>query len=103
MKIPSGERDEICRAVHAEQNAIIQCAVLAVCCVGATMYCTNMPCTHCAKTIISAGVSKVIFVHGYNAELSIKMFETSDSELIQWQGPTPTFDEEFLKTLEVPS
>ena len=56
LGVPSGERHELCRALHAEQNAIIQAATLAQSIEGATIYVTNQPCSICAKMIINAGI-----------------------------------------------
>ncbi len=74
MNIPSGTRHEICYAVHAEQNAIIQAAKLGVSVQGATLYCTHQPCSICAKMIINSGIIRVVFDEGYPDEFSIKMF-----------------------------
>ncbi len=75
MNIPSGTRHEICYAVHAEQNAIIQAAKLGVSVQGATLYCTHQPCSICAKMIINSGITRVVFDEGYPDEFSIKMFK----------------------------
>lgn len=74
MNIPSGTRHEICYAVHAEQNSIIQAAKLGVSVQGATLYCTHQPCSICAKMIINSGITRVVFDEGYPDEFSIKMF-----------------------------
>ena len=73
--VPSGERHELCRGLHAEQNAIIQAALHGVGVNGATIYCTNHPCVICAKMIINAGVTKVIFREGYSDKLSEDMLQ----------------------------
>lgn len=65
MNIPSGERHELCRGLHAEQNAIIQAALHGVSVKGSSLYCTNHPCIICAKMIINAGISSVIIKDGY--------------------------------------
>lgn len=65
LKIPSGERHELCRALHAEQNAIIQAAKMGVNVAEATLYLTNQPCFICSKMIINAGVKEVIYGEGY--------------------------------------
>lgn len=65
LKIPSGERHEICRAIHAEQNAIIQAAKHGENIEGATIYCTHSPCIICAKMIINAGIKKIITYGDY--------------------------------------
>ena len=65
MKIPSGQRHELCRGLHAEQNAIIQAALHGVSTDNATLYCTNLPCSICAKMIINAGIKRIVFSGGY--------------------------------------
>ena len=75
MGIPSGQRHELCYAVHAEQNAIIQAAKLGVNIDGATLYCTHQPCVLCAKMIVNAGISRVVYGEGYPDEFSMQMFE----------------------------
>ena len=70
MQIPSGERHELCRGVHAEQNAIIQAAVFGVSIKGATMYSTHHPCCSCAKIIINAGIEELFYLDDYVDEMS---------------------------------
>jgi len=65
MEIPSGERHEMCRGAHAEQNAIIQAASSGVGMEGATMYCTTAPCSTCAKMIINAGIEQLVLGEKY--------------------------------------
>ncbi|MDR0398432.1 MAG: cytidine/deoxycytidylate deaminase family protein [Endomicrobium sp.] len=60
MNIPSGQRHEICRAIHAEQNAIIQGGYHGINIKGSTLYCTHSPCVLCAKMIVNAGIKKVV-------------------------------------------
>lgn len=72
--IPSGTRHERCRAVHAEQNAIIQAAVHGVSVYGATLYCTHQPCILCAKMIVNAGIKRVVFEKSYPDTDSIDLF-----------------------------
>lgn len=64
-KIPSGERHELCRGVHAEMNAFIQAARFGVDIAGATLYSTDQPCILCAKLLINAGIKKVVSVSPY--------------------------------------
>ena len=64
LSIASGTRHELCYAVHAEQNAIIQAAKLGVSVEGATLYCTHQPCVICAKMIINSGIKRVVYKHG---------------------------------------
>ncbi|MFH1155889.1 MAG: cytidine/deoxycytidylate deaminase family protein [Pseudomonadota bacterium] len=83
MKVPSGEKHELCRGVHAEQNAIIQAACHGISVQGAILYCTNQPCSICAKMIINAGIKQVIFRDGYNDTMSETMFRDAGVALIQ--------------------
>ena len=75
LSIPSGTKHEICYAIHAEQNAIIQAAKLGSSIDGATLYCTHQPCVICAKMIVNSGISRVIYEQGYPDEFSLKIFE----------------------------
>jgi dCMP deaminase len=77
LGIPSGERHELCRGLHAEQNAIIQAAYHGVGIRGATLYCTNHPCIICSKMIINAGIQTIIFEHGYADALARQMLKES--------------------------
>ena len=70
LEIPSGERHEMCRAIHAEQNAIIQAAKHGVSTRGATLYCTTQPCIICAKMLINLEVKHMVFRQSYPDELS---------------------------------
>ena len=71
--IPSGERHELCRGIHAEQNAIIQAAFHGVRIQGATLYCTNLPCVICTKMLINAGIKEIIYESGYADDLTREM------------------------------
>ncbi len=75
LKIPSGERHELCRAIHAEQNAIIQAATSGVSIEGATLYSTTYPCVLCAKMIINAGIRTIYITDGYPDDLAKQMIE----------------------------
>jgi len=75
LKVPSGERHELCRGLHAEQNAIIQAAKHGTNIDDSTLYCTDSPCIICAKMLINAGVRRITFARGYPDELSRKMLE----------------------------
>lgn len=77
LGIPSGERHELCRGLHAEQNAIIQAAYHGVEIRGATLYCTNHPCIICSKMIINAGIKRIVYEEGYADELAKKMLKES--------------------------
>jgi len=74
LQVPSGERHELCRGLHAEQNAIIQAAYLGQRIAGATLYCTTQPCVICAKMIINAGIRRVVIQETYPDELAEAMF-----------------------------
>ncbi|MCM8821331.1 MAG: cytidine/deoxycytidylate deaminase family protein [Candidatus Omnitrophica bacterium] len=75
LKIPSGERHELCRGLHAEQNAIIQAAYHGVSIKDSILYITCHPCSVCAKMIINAGIKKVVVLEGYPDELAQSMLK----------------------------
>ncbi|MBF0414074.1 MAG: cytidine/deoxycytidylate deaminase family protein [Desulfamplus sp.] len=81
MQVPSGEKHELCRGVHAEQNAIIQAAYHGISVNSATLYCTDQPCSICAKMIINAGILSVYFKKQYNDPMSIQMFSEAGVQL----------------------
>ncbi len=83
LKIPSGERHELCRGLHAEQNAIIQAGKIGVSLEGATMYVTNHPCVICAKMIINSGIKKVICKEGYPDKEAEKFLKESKIEVVK--------------------
>ncbi|MDH4321843.1 MAG: dCMP deaminase family protein [Desulfobulbaceae bacterium] len=83
QKIPSGERHELCRGLHAEQNAIIQAALHGVSVDGATLYCTNSPCSICSKMLINAGIRKIYYREGYADFLGGQMLSEAGVELVQ--------------------
>jgi len=84
LGIPSGTHAEVCYAIHAEQNAIIQAAKLGVSIEGATLYCTHQPCSMCARMIINAGIVKTIYEKGYPDEFTLQLFKEAGAELIQY-------------------
>lgn len=84
LGIPSGERQEICRGLHAEQNAIIQAALYGICIEGAVLYCTHQPCITCSKMIINAGIKKVIFKGEYPDRLASEMLKEAGIKLIKF-------------------
>jgi len=73
LGVPSGQRHEICRALHAEQNAIIQAAKMGNAIEGATIYVTHKPCIICAKMIINSGIKRIVVREDYPDEMSDKM------------------------------
>lgn len=82
--IASGTMQEVCYAVHAEQNAIIQAAKLGVSLEGAVMYVTHQPCVICTRMIINSGIKKVIYKNGYPDEFALQLFSMSDVELVKY-------------------
>ena len=70
LNVPSGEKHELCRGLHAEQNAIIQAAVLSTSIKNATLYCTTFPCVVCAKMLINAEIARIIVLEDYPDNLS---------------------------------
>ncbi|MCF8037926.1 MAG: dCMP deaminase family protein [Desulfohalobiaceae bacterium] len=78
--VPSGERHELCRSLHAEQNVIIQAAVHGIPLAGADLYCTDQPCLICAKMLINANFRKIYFAKGYPDELAVALLDESATE-----------------------
>jgi len=72
--VPSGERHELCRGVHAEANAIIQAAKHGICIAGASLYCTHQPCSMCAKIIVNVGIVNVIYSNAYPDDRMVGIF-----------------------------
>jgi len=81
LNVSSGERHELCRGLHAEQNAIIQAALHGVSIKGATLYCTNHPCVICSKMIINSGITAVIYKEDYSDDLAREMLEEAGVEV----------------------
>jgi dCMP deaminase len=88
LQIPSGERHELCRGLHAEQNAIIQAAKHGTNIDGSTLYCTTHPCIICVKMIINAGIRRVVFAEGYADQLAAAMINESGVILEQFGAPS---------------
>ncbi len=78
LQIPSGQRHELCRAIHAEQNAIIQAATSGISIKGGVLYSTTFPCILCAKMIINAGIREIYIADGYPDDLSKEMLDEAD-------------------------
>ena len=85
LGIASGTRAELCYAVHAEQNAIIQAARLGSSIDGATLYCTHQPCVLCAKMIVNAGIKRVVYQEGYPDDFSLEILRESGVELERYE------------------
>jgi len=86
LDVPSGERHELCRGIHAEQNAIIQSAFYGVSINGAMLFCTHLPCSICAKMIINAGINKIYYSSGYADELSKDMLDEASIDVIKFNS-----------------
>ncbi len=84
LGIPSGTRHELCYAVHAEQNAVIQAARLGIQLDGATLYCTHQPCVICAKIIINSGIKRVVYREGYPDDFSLELFREAGVTIEQY-------------------
>ena len=86
LGIASGTRAELCYAIHAEQNAIIQAAKLGIAIDAATLYCTHQPCSVCAKIIVNAGIKRVVYEQGYPDEFSLVFFHETGVLLERYEG-----------------
>ncbi|HPJ75530.1 MAG: cytidine/deoxycytidylate deaminase family protein [Clostridia bacterium] len=86
LNVPSGERHELCRAIHAEQNAIVQAARAGTSIDGATIYVSAQPCVICAKMLINSGIKRIVFEGDYPDELSKELLDESGLELVKYGG-----------------
>lgn len=77
LGVPSGERHELCRGLHAEQNAIIQAAYHGVSIAGAHIYSTHLPCSICMKMLLNAGTAGIFYLDGYPDELASELIRES--------------------------
>ena len=82
LKVPPGEKHELCRGLHAEQNAIIQAAVHGVTIDRSTMYCTHEPCSVCSKMIINAGIKKVVVAGNYPDKLAREILKEAKVKVV---------------------
>lgn len=83
LKIPSGQRHELCRGIHAEQNAIVQAAYSGTSVKDGILYVTHQPCVMCAKMAINAGIKKIVFKGDYPDELSMKLLEEAGIDVVR--------------------
>jgi dCMP deaminase len=81
LGIPSGERHEICRGIHAEQNVIIQATLHGVSLEGSTIYCTHTPCVLCAKMLVNAKIKRFVSFRQYNDSSFIDLFKEAGIEV----------------------
>lgn len=88
LGIPSGTRHEVCYAIHAEQNAVIQAAKLGISIDGGTVYCTHQPCSVCAKILINAGIRRIVYEHGYPDPFALEILEEAGVLLEQYEAKT---------------
>jgi dCMP deaminase len=88
LKIPSGTKHEVCRAIHAEQNAIIQAALHGQNTEGAVIYCTHSPCMLCAKMIINAKIKRFVTYTKYSDESFKALFKEAGVEYIEVEKPS---------------
>ena len=88
LGIPSGQRHELCRALHAEQNAIIQAANLGISTKDSTIYVTLQPCVICAKMIVNAGINRIVYKGSYPDELSLSILNEAKIEFINIEEKT---------------
>jgi len=81
QNIPSGERAEICRAIHAEQNVIIQAALHGISLEGSTIYCTHTPCVLCAKMLVNTKIRRYVSFNQYSDHSFVSLFKEADIEV----------------------
>jgi len=81
LNIPSGERQEICRGIHAEQNAIIQASLHGISLAGSTIYCTHTPCILCAKMLVNAKIKRYVSFGRYNDNAFTDLFKEAGIEV----------------------
>lgn len=84
--IPSGTQHELCRGIHAEQNAVIQAARHGTAIDGSTVYCTHQPCVLCAKILINAGVQRIVYRESYPDALAAEMLDEAGVEVVRYAG-----------------
>ena len=85
LGIPSGTRAELCYAIHAEQNAVIQAARLGISIDGGTLYSTHQPCSVCAKIIINAGIRRIVYENGYPDPFSLEIIHAAGLTLERYE------------------
>ena len=85
MDIPSGERHELCRGTHAEQNAIIQASLHGVSIEGADIYITCSPCVLCTKMLINSGIKRIVYKGDYPDKLALEMLNETGVELVKFE------------------
>ncbi len=86
-KVPSGERHELCRGLHAEQNVIIQAAQHGIAIKGSTLYTTSRPCSICTRMIINAGIVKIFYSDGYEDRLAEELLHEAGIPVVRLEVP----------------
>jgi len=87
LNIPSGERQEICRGIHAEQNVIVQATLHGVSLEGSTIYATHTPCVLCAKILVNAGIKRYVSFGKYNDDAFVNLFREAVIEVDMKERP----------------
>jgi len=87
LGVPSGHRQEICRALHAEQNVILQLAITGLSGKGTTLYVTHFPCFTCAKLLVQLGVRRIIYAFGYPDHFSMDLLDEAGVEIVEAATP----------------
>lgn len=85
LNVPSGTRHELCRGVHAEQNAVTQAAYFGVSVDGSTIYTTTYPCSMCAKILINAGIKEIVYSEGYSDDLSQQLLNEAGIKMREYK------------------
>lgn len=93
LGIPSGQRHELCRGLHAEQNVLIQAARHGISVGGSTLYSTNLPCVICTKMLINAGIRAIFYQDGYADDLTEGMLKEAGIHLVRVPSPTNASNE----------
>ena len=81
LKVPSGQMHELCRGIHAEQNAVVQAAYHGVSVNGGTLYCTHQPCVVCTKILINAGIERIVYANPYPDKLAEEMLKAANMKV----------------------
>ena len=89
LGIPSGERVEICRGIHAEQNALVQAARFGIALEGGTLYCNTQPCVTCSKLLINAGIKRIVYLAPYADKLGEEMLISAGVSLDRLEPKVP--------------
>lgn len=100
MNVPSGEKHELCRASHAEMNAIAQAAMSGTSVNGAWIYVTCQPCVICSKILINSGIYKIIYAGEYPDALSLSLLKESSIRIVKYEGKDTIHPEDFDLNIE---